>query len=211
MQFLREPSSFPLCPLMSGKILKAVHGADEFSIIPEQRRDIDEDGNSRGIGPLDDHFHVPGGLSCPKNPLHGRLAVRQNGPVRAEQLVRAAIFLVDVASRRGTSPQLGSTPVVGDDNSLGVADKSGATGIGKLENGSRPEAISEIARLGRSLPEPDPENRAAISIRSARPPIITVIGALPVGTRLKSHPSAIVAADIVLTWTRDGDLKFSQQ
>jgi hypothetical protein len=54
--------------------------------------------------------------------------------------------------------------------------ESGATGIGKLENGSRPEAISEIARLRRSLPEPDPENRAAISIRSARPPIITVIG-----------------------------------
>ena len=52
---------------------------------------------------------------------------------------------------------------------------SGATGIGKLENGSTPEAISEIARRRRSLPEPDPENRAAISIRSARPPIITVI------------------------------------
>jgi hypothetical protein len=33
--------------------------------------------------------------------------------------------------------------------------ESGATGIGKLENGSRPEAISEIARLRRSLPEPD--------------------------------------------------------
>ncbi len=57
---------------------------------------------------------------------------------------------------------------------------SGATGIEKLENGSKPEAISEIARLRRSLPEPDPENRAAISIRSARPPIITVIGASPV-------------------------------
>src|ERR1700738_128326 len=55
--------------------------------------------------------------------------------------------------------------------------ESGATGIGKLANdGSRPEAISEIARLRRSLPEPGPENRAAISIRSARPPIITVIG-----------------------------------
>jgi hypothetical protein len=107
---------------MGGKILKAVHGADEFSIIAEQRRDIDEDGNSRGTGPLDDYFRVPGGLSCPKNPLHGRLAVRQNGPVRAKQLVRAAIFLVGAASRRGTSPQLGSTPVVGDDNSLGVAD-----------------------------------------------------------------------------------------
>ena len=53
--------------------------------------------------------------------------------------------------------------------------ESGATGIGKLENGSRPEAIREIARLRRSLPEPGPENRAAISIRSARPPIITVI------------------------------------
>jgi hypothetical protein len=49
---------------------------------------------------------------------------------------------------------------------------SGATGIGKLENGSRPKAISEVERLRRSLPEPDPENRAAISIRSARPPII---------------------------------------
>src|SRR5258708_15125612 len=31
---------------------------------------------------------------------------------------------------------------------------SGATGIGKLENGSRPTAISEIARLRTSLPEP---------------------------------------------------------
>ena len=40
--------------------------------------------------------------------------------------------------------------------------ESGVTGIGKLENGSRPKAISEIARLRRSLPEPDPENRAAI-------------------------------------------------
>jgi hypothetical protein len=39
----------------------------------------------------------------------------------------------------------------------------GATGIGKLENGSRPEAINEIARLRRFLPEPDPENRAAIT------------------------------------------------
>ena len=59
----------------------------------------------------------------------------------------------------------------------GPVPESGATGIGKLENdGSRLEAISEIARLRRSLPEPGPENRAAISIRSARPPIITVIG-----------------------------------
>ena len=66
--------------------------------------------------------------------------------------------------------------------------ESGATGIGKLENGSRPEAISEIARLRRSLPEPDPENRAAISIRSARPPIITVIGASPVGAGLMAYP-----------------------
>jgi hypothetical protein len=63
----------------------------------------------------------------------------------------------------------------------------GATGIGKLENG-RPKAISEVARLRRSLPDPDPENRAAISIRSARPPIITVIGASPVDARLKCHP-----------------------
>jgi hypothetical protein len=31
----------------------------------------------------------------------------------------------------------------------------------------QPKAISEIARLRRSLPEPDPENRAAINIRSA--------------------------------------------
>jgi hypothetical protein len=68
--------------------------------------------------------------------------------------------------------------------------ESGATGIGKLKNGSRPEAISEVARLRRSLPEPDPENRAAISIRSARPPVIAVIGASPVGAELKCHPSA---------------------
>ena len=35
----------------------------------------------------------------------------------------------------------------------------------------------------RSLPEPDPENRAAISIRSARPPIITVMGGLAAPAR----------------------------
>ena len=64
--------------------------------------------------------------------------------------------------------------------------ESGAAGIGKLENG-RPKAISEVARLRRSLPDPDPENRAAISIRSARPPIITVIGASPV---CHFHPEA---------------------
>src|SRR5580704_19275707 len=43
-------------------------------------------------------------------------------------------------------------------------------------NGSRPETISEIAWLRRSLPEPDPENRAAISIRSARPPARSLLG-----------------------------------
>src|SRR5271165_2592397 len=67
---------------------------------------------------------------------------------------------------------------------------SGATGIGKLENGSRPEAISEIARLRRSLPEPGPENRAALSIRSARPPIITVIGASPCRRRINARSPA---------------------
>jgi hypothetical protein len=66
---------------------------------------------------------------------------------------------------------------------------SGATGIGKLENGSRPKAISEVERLRRSLPEPDPENRAAISIRSARPPIIAVIGASLEDAGLNCHPS----------------------
>src|SRR5690348_12412820 len=40
---------------------------------------------------------------------------------------------------------------------------SGATGIGK------PEEFGEIARIRRSLPGPSPENRAMISIRSARP------------------------------------------
>src|ERR1700738_4663690 len=66
-----------------------------------------------------------------------------------------------------------------------VLDTSQARRVsGSWGNGSRPKAISEIARLRRSLPEPDPENRAAISIRSARPPIITVIGASPVGARL---------------------------
>src|ERR1700732_617385 len=47
---------------------------------------------------------------------------------------------------------------------------------GSWQNGSRPKAISEIARLRRSLAAPDPENRSAISIRTARPPIITVTG-----------------------------------
>src|ERR1700722_6990104 len=66
----------------------------------------------------------------------------------------------------------------------------------KLENGSRPEAISEIARLRRSLPEPDPENRAAISIRSARPPIITVMSGLAAPDRQRHWLSA-VAAEVI--------------
>src|SRR5271166_3279401 len=53
---------------------------------------------------------------------------------------------------------------------------SGATGIGKLENGSRPKAISEVERLRRSVPEPDRENCGARSSKSARPPISAVIG-----------------------------------
>jgi hypothetical protein len=36
-----------------------------------------------------------------------------------------------------------------------------------------------------------PKNRAAISIRSTRPPIITVIGGPPVGARLKCHSSRL--------------------
>jgi hypothetical protein len=72
--------------------------------------------------------------------------------------------------------------------SLNTRYASGATGIGKLENGSRPKAISEVERLRRSLPEPDPENRAAISIRSARPPIITLIGASLKDAGLNCHP-----------------------
>ena len=74
--------------------------------------------------------------------------------------------------------------------------ETGATGIGKLENGSRPEAISEVARLRRSLPEPDPVNRAAISIRSARPPIITVIGGLAAPDR--QHHWLSVAAEVIV-------------
>ena len=72
---------------------------------------------------------------------------------------------------------------------------SGATGIGKLENGSRPKAISEIARLRRSLPEPDPENRAAISIRSARPPIITIMSSLAAPDH---HPLPALAAEVIV-------------
>src|SRR6202035_3071372 len=75
--------------------------------------------------------------------------------------------------------------------------ESGATGIGKLENGSRPDPISEIARLRRSLPEPDPENRAAISIRSARRPIITVMGGLAAPDRQRHSLSARAAEVIV--------------
>src|SRR5260370_13496439 len=59
--------------------------------------------------------------------------------------------------------------------------ETGTTGIGTLENGSWPSPHSQPTLPNRHLPEPTPENRAAISIRSARPPIITVIGTLPVG------------------------------
>jgi hypothetical protein len=83
---------------------------------------------------------------------------------------------------------------------------SGATGIGKLGNGSRPKAISEVARLRRSLPEPDPENRAAISIRSARPPVIAVIGGLTAPDRpLARQPEPV--KNIRIIWDHPaGDL-----
>src|ERR1700730_6414181 len=90
--------------------------------------------------------------------------------------------------------------------------ESGATGVGKLENGSRSEAISEIARLRRSLPEPDPENRAAISIRSARPPIITVIGASPEGPRPRPRRGRWSRLENRLgTWSRDSRLRLPRR
>src|SRR5271169_2611165 len=46
-----------------------------------------------------------------------------------------------------------------------VLDTSQARRVsGSWENGSKPKAISEIARLRRSLPEPDPENRAPLRV-----------------------------------------------
>ena len=80
--------------------------------------------------------------------------------------------------------------------------KSGATGIGKLENRSRPKAISEVARLRSSLPEPDTENRAAVSIRSARPPIITVIGARR--RALHGQRPERAATGLIVTTTQTG-------
>ena len=46
-----------------------------------------------------------------------------------------------------------------------------------------------------SLPEPDPENRAAISIRSARPPIITVMSGLAAPDH---HPLPALAAEVIV-------------
>src|SRR5271165_5393383 len=58
----------------------------------------------------------------------------------------------------------------------------------------------------RSLPEPDPENRAAISIRSARPPVIAVIGGLTAPDRpLARQPEPV--KNIRIIWDHPaGDL-----
>jgi hypothetical protein len=49
-------------------------------------------------------------------------AQTKKASVRPEQLVRATIFLIGVTSQGSASPQLGSAPVKGDDDSLRVAD-----------------------------------------------------------------------------------------
>src|SRR5882724_765110 len=82
MQFLGEPSLFVFGLLLGGNILEAVHGANELSIFAKQGRNVDEDGNSRGIGPLDYNFHVPDGYPCSKNPLHGCFAMWQKGTIQ---------------------------------------------------------------------------------------------------------------------------------
>src|SRR5689334_5632973 len=89
MQFLRELNSFSFHHLRGGKILKAVDGAGELSVIVEERRDIDEDGNSRAIRPLDHDFHVSRRRACSKNSLHRRLTMREWHSVRTEQLMGA--------------------------------------------------------------------------------------------------------------------------
>src|ERR1700720_1141800 len=71
---------------------------------------------------------------------------------------------------------------------------------------------SARARLRTSLPEPDPENRAAISIRSARPPIITVIGASPAGPRPRPRRGRWSRLENRLgTWSRDSRLRLPRR
>jgi hypothetical protein len=59
------------------------------------------------------------------------------------------------------------------------------------DRGRRADAAPRSDRL----PEPGPENRAAISIRSARPPIITVIGGLAAPDRQR-HWLSVAAGSI---------------
>ena len=59
-------------------------------------------------------------------------------------------------------------------------------GLGGLAEGDQRDRAAQ-----KVFAERDPENLAAISIRSTRPPVITVIGASPVGARLKCHSSRL--------------------
>jgi hypothetical protein len=103
MQILRQPNPFLFRLLLGAKILKAVNSPDELAVLVEQGRNVDENRNSRAVGPLDNHFLVSGRLAGPKNVFHGRIAMGQKSSIRPLQPVRATVFLVGVAGH-GLAP-----------------------------------------------------------------------------------------------------------
>jgi hypothetical protein len=66
----------------------------------------------------------------------------------------------------------------------------GSVPVGDLVFSSKTKTVAELQD---ALPEPGPENRAVISIRSARPPIITVMSGLAAPDRQRHWLSALAA------------------
>src|ERR1700693_52774 len=76
-----------------GNVLKAIHGADQFSLSVSQGCNIHQSRYARSVGPLYHYFHIVSRDSCPERLRHSRFLVRHELSVRRPKAQRGAITL----------------------------------------------------------------------------------------------------------------------
>ena len=107
--------------LALGDVVKAIDCSGDFSPVVLQRTDIDEDGDMRAVGPLDEHFPVMDcGYFARDHLGHGTLVVGHKTAVRPEHFERAAKPLVSIPQCWLASPQLGGVAVEVPNHARGI-------------------------------------------------------------------------------------------
>lgn len=112
--------------LAFGDVIGAVDCARDFSVLILERTDIDDGGDPRSVGPLDDYFLVIDLRQFSRDHLrHGALVVGHETAVRSEHLHRAAETFAVVAACRSAAPQFRSTLVEVPNDAAGIAGIDG--------------------------------------------------------------------------------------